>query len=115
MIYAASVATFSRFIPIIKIWFDYGVTIFILTFSLVALSGYRPIDNIIELAEQRLSSIAIGITICFLVAILVFPVWAGDDLHLLITRNMDKLADSLEGTFLCCICCQYIHTALVQV
>ncbi|ONK56733.1 uncharacterized protein A4U43_C10F12190 [Asparagus officinalis] len=93
----ASAATFSRFIPTIKIKFDYGITIFILTFSLVAVSGYR-VDKLIELAEQRLSTVAIGIFICFLVAIFAFPVWAGSDLHLLITRNMDKLADSLEGS-----------------
>lgn len=92
----ASAATFSRFIPTIKSRFDYGITIFILTFSLVAVSGYR-VDKLIQLAEQRLSTIAIGIAICFLVAILVFPVWAGDDLHLLTIRNMDKLADSLES------------------
>ncbi|XP_020259657.1 aluminum-activated malate transporter 10-like isoform X2 [Asparagus officinalis] len=89
-------ATFSRFIPTIKIWFDYGITIFILTFSLVAVSGYR-VDELLELAEERLSTIAIGVSICFLVSIFVFPVWAGNDLHALITRNMDKLADSLEG------------------
>ncbi|KAG1360708.1 aluminum-activated malate transporter 10-like [Cocos nucifera] len=90
----SSAATFSRFIPTVRIQFDYGITIFILTFSLVALSGYR-VDELFELAERRLSTIAIGVSICLLACILVCPVWAGEELHLLITRNMEKLADSL--------------------
>lgn len=49
------------------------------------------------MAQQRLSTIAIGVTICFLVCIFICPVWAGGDLHLLIIRNMEKLADSFEG------------------
>ncbi|XP_008810443.2 aluminum-activated malate transporter 10-like [Phoenix dactylifera] len=90
----SSAATFSRFIPTIKVQFDYGITIFILTFNLVALSGYR-VDELLELAEQRLTTVAIGISICLLVCILGCPVWAGEELHLLITCNMEKLADSL--------------------
>lgn len=35
---------------------------------------------------------------CMLISMLVCPVWAGGDLHLLITRNMEKLANSLDGT-----------------
>ncbi|KAG1354553.1 Aluminum-activated malate transporter 10 [Cocos nucifera] len=89
-------ATFSRFIPTVKARFDYGVMIFILTFSLVAVSGYR-VDELLDLAQQRVSTIAIGISICLLVCILVCPVWAGEELHLHITRNMEKLADSLEA------------------
>ncbi|PAN07545.1 hypothetical protein PAHAL_1G344300 [Panicum hallii] len=92
----AAAATFSRFIPTVKARFDYGVTIFILTYSLVAVSGYR-VDELAALAQQRLSTIAIGIFMCLAVAVFVCPVWAGQELHLLTTRNMDKLADALEG------------------
>lgn len=86
----------------IKTKFDYGVTIFIITFNLVAVSGYR-VDNLLALAQKRISTIAIGVSICLIVCIVVFPVWAGEDLHLLIIRNMEKLADSLECEciFLC--------------
>jgi hypothetical protein len=80
----------------VKARFDYGVTIFILTYSLVAVSGYR-VDELAALAQQRLSTIAIGIFMCLAVAVFVCPVWAGQELHLLTTRNMDKLADALEG------------------
>lgn len=75
---------------------DYGVTIFILTFSLVAVSGYR-VDELMDLAIQRISTIAIGIGITLFVCVLVYPVWSGQELHLLVSSNMAKLADSLEG------------------
>ena len=93
---AASAATFSRFIPSIKARFDYGAMIFILTFSLVSVSGYR-VGELFELAQTRFSTIAIGTTICILTSMLFWPVWAGTELHLLITRNTEKLADSLDG------------------
>ena len=94
---AASAATFSRFIPEVKARYDYGVTIFILTFSLVAVSSYR-VEELIRLAHQRFSTIAIGVATCLFTAIFVCPVWAGEDLHNLAAANLDKLADFLEGT-----------------
>ncbi|CAH8359872.1 unnamed protein product [Eruca vesicaria subsp. sativa] len=89
-------ATFSRFFPRIKQRYDYGALIFILTFSMVAVSGYRT-DEILVIAYQRLSTILIGGTICILVSIFVFPVWAGEDLHKMVANNVTKLANSLEG------------------
>ncbi|WOL10043.1 aluminum-activated malate transporter 10-like [Canna indica] len=98
-----SVATFSRFIPAVKARFEYGVIIFILTFSLVAVSGYR-VDELLALAQQRASTVAIGICICVLVCILICPVWSGEGLHLLVSRNMEMIADSLEGMLLIELC-----------
>jgi hypothetical protein len=95
-VHAAAAATFSRFIPTLKARFDYGVTIFILTYSLVAVSGYR-VDQLAALAQQRLSTIGIGIFMCLAVSVLIRPVWSGAELHLLTTRNMDKLADAVEA------------------
>ncbi|PUZ47098.1 hypothetical protein GQ55_7G135600 [Panicum hallii var. hallii] len=92
----ASAATFSRFIPEVKARYDYGVTIFILTFSLVAVSSYR-VEELIRLAHQRFSTIAIGVATCLFTTIFVCPVWAGEDLHNLAAGNLDKLADFLEG------------------
>ncbi|KAG2566157.1 hypothetical protein PVAP13_7NG211817 [Panicum virgatum] len=92
----ASAATFSRFIPEVKARYDYGVTIFILTFSLVAVSSYR-VEELIRLAHQRFSTIAIGVATCLFTTIFVCPVWAGEDLHNLAAANLDKLADFLEG------------------
>ncbi|KAF3434213.1 hypothetical protein FNV43_RR25316 [Rhamnella rubrinervis] len=92
----ASAATFSRFIPSIKARFDYGAMIFILTFSLVSVSGYR-VDKLFDMAHQRLSTIIIGTCLCILVSMLIYPIWAGQELYTIITRNMDKLANSLDG------------------
>ncbi|KAK3142653.1 hypothetical protein QOZ80_4BG0349530 [Eleusine coracana subsp. coracana] len=92
----ASAATFSRFIPEIKARYDYGVTIFILTFSLVAVSSYR-VEELIKLAHQRFSTIVVGVLTCLATTVFVFPVWAGEDLHKLAAGNLDKLAGFLEG------------------
>ncbi|KAF0893391.1 hypothetical protein E2562_024211 [Oryza meyeriana var. granulata] len=92
----AAAATFSRFIPTVKARFDYGVTIFILTYSLVTVSGYRE-DALLGMAQQRVSTVAIGIFICLAVCVLICPVWAGQELHRLTARNMDKLAGAVEA------------------
>ncbi|KAK6262694.1 hypothetical protein QUC31_008510 [Theobroma cacao] len=92
----ASVATFSRLIPSAKSLFDYGAMIFILTFSFVAVSGYR-VDKLFDKAHQRISTIIIGTSLCIIVIMIVCPIWSGQELHSLIVRNMDKLADSLDG------------------
>ena len=47
--------------------------------ALVAVSGYR-VDELAVLAQQRLSTIA--------VCVVIWPVWAGQELHLLTVRNM---------------------------
>ena len=70
--------------------------IFILTFSFVSMSGYR-VDKLLELARNRVSTIAIGTSICILISMLFYPVWAGKELHNLIYHNLEKLADSLDG------------------
>jgi hypothetical protein len=89
-------ATFSRFIPTVKARFDYGVTIFILTYSLVAVSGYR-VDALLAMAQQRMCTIAIGVSMCIAICALICPVWAGQELHRATVRNMDRLADAVEA------------------
>ncbi|XP_024985380.1 aluminum-activated malate transporter 8-like [Cynara cardunculus var. scolymus] len=89
-------ATFSRFFPNIKRRYDYGVLIFILTFSLVSVSGYR-VEKLIHLAHHRLSTIIFGAATCIIISICVYPVWAGEDLHKLIVLNLENLASFLEG------------------
>ncbi|PWZ05196.1 Aluminum-activated malate transporter 10 [Zea mays] len=92
----AAAATYSRFLPTMKARFDYGVTIFILTYTLVAVGGYR-VNEVAFMARHRLTTIAIGAVICFAVCALVFPVWAGQELHNQVARNMDKLASAVES------------------
>ncbi|XP_024965002.1 aluminum-activated malate transporter 8-like, partial [Cynara cardunculus var. scolymus] len=89
-------ATFSRFSPAIKRRYDYGILLFILTFSMVAVTGYR-VDKIMKFAHQRLSTIIFGGVTCIIVTICICPVWAGEDLHNLIVLNLEKLASFLEG------------------
>lgn len=96
LILAAFAATYSRFVPSFKARFDYGAMIFILTFSLVSVGGYR-VDKLVEMAQQRVSTIAIGTSICIIITVFFCPIWAGSQLHHLIERNLEKLADSLDG------------------
>ncbi|KAL3718409.1 hypothetical protein ACJRO7_003535 [Eucalyptus globulus] len=92
----AAGTTFVRFFPRIKAKYDYGMLIFILTFALVSVSGFRE-DKIVEFAHKRLSTVVIGGSACLIISIIVCPVWAGEDLHRLIASNMEKLANFLEG------------------
>ncbi|XP_022756028.1 aluminum-activated malate transporter 2-like isoform X2 [Durio zibethinus] len=92
----AAVSTFARFYPKIKARYDYGLLIFILTFSLISVSGFRD-DEILELVHKRSSTVLIGGSTCVIVSIFLFPVWAGEDLHNLIASNMEKLGSFLEG------------------
>ncbi|KAG5628670.1 hypothetical protein H5410_000387 [Solanum commersonii] len=78
-----ALGTFTRFYPHI-------------TFSLVAVSGYRS-ENIFQLAHRRISTIFIGVFIVMIISMIIRPVWAGEDLHKLASTNLEKLASYLEG------------------
>ncbi|KAI7736284.1 hypothetical protein M8C21_026980 [Ambrosia artemisiifolia] len=88
-------ATYCRTIPTIKSKYDYGFMIFILTFNLVAVSGLRA-DKVIELARERLSTIGMGFAVCIFTSLLVFPMWASDELHRSTSSKFDKLACCIE-------------------
>ncbi|KAM5584949.1 hypothetical protein ABKV19_004364 [Rosa sericea] len=94
-ILAASV-TFFRFFPRIKARYDYGLLIFILTFCMISVSGYRD-DEILEMANKRASTILIGAFTAVSVCVFICPVWAGDDLHNSVATNIEKLGSFLEG------------------
>ncbi|KAJ4957208.1 hypothetical protein NE237_013991 [Protea cynaroides] len=89
-------STFSRFFPRIKQRYDYGAMIFILTFSLVSVSGYRE-DKIIEIAYERLTTIITAGVACVILSIFICPVWAGEDLHNMVAQNLEMIASFLEG------------------
>uniref|UniRef100_A0A7N0RGU3 Aluminum-activated malate transporter n=1 Tax=Kalanchoe fedtschenkoi TaxID=63787 RepID=A0A7N0RGU3_KALFE len=94
--FLAAASTFTRFFPKVKARYDYGVLIFILTFSLVAVSGAR-VTDVMELALQRLSTIIIGASTCLVISIFVYPVWAGEDLHNLVALNLENLSHYIHG------------------
>lgn len=73
--------------------------IFILTFNLVAVSGLRA-EKVMQLARERLSTIVMGFSVCIFTSLLVFPIWAGDELHDSLTSRFEDLARSIEGKFL---------------
>ncbi|KAH0764321.1 hypothetical protein KY285_000192 [Solanum tuberosum] len=91
-----ALGTFTRFYPHIKRRYDYGTMIFVLTFCLVTVSGYRS-ENIFQLAHRRISTILIGVFTVMIISMIIRPVWAGEDLHKLASTNLEKLASYLEG------------------
>ncbi|KAL7154144.1 hypothetical protein ABFS83_04G215500 [Erythranthe nasuta] len=94
--FIASAVTFLRFFPKMKARFDYGLLIFILTFSLITVSGYRD-DEVIDMAQRRLSTILVGGCATVIICILICPVWAGEDLHKYTASSIEKLSIFLEG------------------
>ncbi|KAL0436258.1 UNVERIFIED_CONTAM: Aluminum-activated malate transporter 2 [Sesamum radiatum] len=93
----AAVATFIRFFPKLKARYDYGLLIFILTFSLISVSGYRD-DEVLDMAHRRLSTILIGGSATVFISIFICPIWAGEDLHKITAANIEKLGTFLEGS-----------------
>lgn len=89
-------ATYLRFFPPIKKNYDYGVVIFLLTFNLITVSSFRQ-ENILPLARDRLSTIAIGCAICLFMSLFVLPNWSGEDLHSRTVHKFEGLARSVEG------------------
>jgi uncharacterized membrane protein YgaE (UPF0421/DUF939 family) len=79
-----------------KARYDYGLVVFILTFCLVSVSSYRD-HEIIDTAQDRVTTILVGGLISVLVNIFLCPVWAGGDLHNLASKNIEKLGNFLEG------------------
>ncbi|KAI4322476.1 hypothetical protein L6164_022168 [Bauhinia variegata] len=91
----AAITTFMRFFPKMKARYDYGLIIFTLTFSLISVSSFRD-EEVIDMANKRLSTIFIGGSASVMISIFICPVWAGEDLHNLIAVNLEKLANFLQ-------------------
>lgn len=84
-----------------KLWpslvpYEYGFKVILFTYCLITISGYR-IGNPIKTAMERMYSIAIGGFVAVLVNVLVFPMWAGEQLQAELVNNFNSVADSLEG------------------
>ena len=85
--------------PKIKKRCDYGVMIFLLTFNLVVVSGIR-VEKVLQLARERLLTIGMGFAICIFISLLIFPIWASDELHDSMASKFEDLAHSIEGKLL---------------
>ncbi|KZV55732.1 aluminum-activated malate transporter 2-like [Dorcoceras hygrometricum] len=91
----AAATTYVRFFPKVKARYDHGATVFMLTFCLVSVSGFE-MDEMVKWLQDRIVSVLLGATICVMVSIIVFPVWAGEELHRLVARNMENLGSFME-------------------
>ncbi|MCL7049928.1 hypothetical protein MKW94_014465, partial [Papaver nudicaule] len=90
-----SAATYMRFFPHIKKNYDYGIVIFLLTFNLIAVSSFR-VHNVLKVAHDRFYTIAIGVGVCLLMSLFVFPNWSGLELHNSTVSKLEGLAESIE-------------------
>ncbi|KEH44440.1 putative aluminum-activated malate transporter [Medicago truncatula] len=88
-------ATYVRFIPYIKKNYDYGVMIFLLTFNLIIVSSYR-VDNVWSIGKDRIYTICIGVGLCLVMSLFVFPNWSGEELHKSTISKLEGLAKSIE-------------------
>ncbi|XP_043718099.1 aluminum-activated malate transporter 9-like [Telopea speciosissima] len=75
--------------------YEYGFRVIIFTYCLIIISGYR-MGNPVRTAMDRLYSIAIGGFVTVLVSVLVWPAWAGEQLHKELVKHFDAVADSLQ-------------------
>uniref|UniRef100_A0A1D1XT75 Aluminum-activated malate transporter 9 n=1 Tax=Anthurium amnicola TaxID=1678845 RepID=A0A1D1XT75_9ARAE len=83
-----------------KLWpslapYEYGFRVTLFTYCLIIVSGYR-MGAPIRTAMDRLYSIAIGGLVAVLVNVLIYPIWAGEQLHRELVKSFDSVADSLE-------------------
>lgn len=86
--------SFMKLLPAL-VPYEYGFRVALFTYCLIVVSGYR-MGNPIRTSMDRLYSIAIGGLIAVLVNVLVFPIWAGEQLHKELVACFSSVADSLE-------------------
>ncbi|XP_050269117.1 aluminum-activated malate transporter 9-like [Quercus robur] len=99
-IIGASIFLIGTLTSFIKQWpsfvpYEYGFRVVLFTFCLIIVSGYR-VGNPIKTSMDRLYSIAIGGFVAVFVNVLVFPMWAGEQLHQELVKGFNAVADSLE-------------------
>ncbi|CAI0414753.1 unnamed protein product [Linum tenue] len=101
IVIAISIFIIGALTSFMKLWpslvpYDYGFRIMLVTYCLVIAYGYR-LRNPIQTALERLYCIAIGAVVAVAVNVLVFPIWAGEQLHRELVGSFNSVADSLEA------------------
>ncbi|KAF5176797.1 Aluminum-activated malate transporter like [Thalictrum thalictroides] len=99
-IIGASIFLIGAVTSFMKLWpslvpYEYGFRVILFTYCLIIVSGYR-MGSPIKTAMDRLYSIAIGAFVTVLVNVLIFPIWAGEQLHNELVKNFNAVADALE-------------------
>ncbi|XP_051151273.1 aluminum-activated malate transporter 9-like [Andrographis paniculata] len=89
-----TVTSFMKLLPPL-VPYEYGFRVILFTYCLIIVSGYR-MGNPIRTAMDRLYSIAIGGIVAVIVNVLVYPIWAGEQLHKELSSNFASVADALE-------------------
>ncbi|KAJ6408803.1 hypothetical protein OIU84_008491 [Salix udensis] len=89
----AGMVTFARFFPWMKERYDYGLLIFILTFCLISVSGYRD-EEVLDMVYSRISTIVIG----GLTAVIVLELKSSDRVERA-SQGRRRLCRALKANF----------------